>query len=471
MRKSLSRLRSIGGLAGGIGVGFGLAEGFRDATEFADVVQRLESQARLSGDALGQWGNRITEASSATGIARDKIAGALDEMVNLQGKAGLSATTMNTLATGMKATGTEGRDLARVMFTLTSNMKISEDQMRAVLGGIDAIGTESSIPFSQLASSYTEVAAAASNMGAKGPDGVFSTVAAMQAMRKQITTPDEIKTAFTGFADELVKKAPQIQRALGVTVAKGKGRKLVARDLFAIVSDLRELQKQGKITGDAVRVAFGKRSGKGIVALLNNFDEFERLRRLGIQGAKQDFLGLREMERANSTAGKLEKATNDLKLAFATSITPQTIEDVAAALSKVAGLIKKVSFGYSQLMSLFDSGSRNRRLIADTDTKTLIGAAANAFRDTGLAGVLPFVGADDEQFFRRPGDIDAFDRPAARAARAQLSGGSGGFMGATIRQFEQAVLRGTAGALKKQPVKVAGSGGGPATSPERSNPQ
>jgi TP901 family phage tail tape measure protein len=367
-RRVVGRLRGAAGMLGGIGIGVGigagLAKGLQDASQFEDQLQRLGSQARKFGSEMDVVRKSITKTSDETGLARSELTGALDEMVNLEGGSALTARNLETLAKGMQGTGTDGRELAQVMFTLGSNMKIAQDEMQGVLGGIDRIGTEASVPFSQLAASYTEVAAAASRMGVSGPQGVFQTVAAMQAMRKEITTPDEIKTSFTNLVTELLKKRKQIKRAFKIDVATGKGENTKLRDLFDIIQDFSQLDMSDAQRTLAITDVFGKRTAKGAIALLNNFKDFERFVSIGNEGAVEDFLGVRAQERAESAAGKLDAAINRLKLAFAEAFTPELIENVASAVGDVASGVNAAIDALRELKN-FVSGDNTNDLVGD----------------------------------------------------------------------------------------------------------
>ena len=208
--------------------------------EFEDQLDAIGVQAGASSEELGVLRNAVNETSRQTGLGRDAVAGAVDELVNLEGGSAATAANIDLMGRAVRASGADGKDLAGVMFALNSAFfdgKASTEEMEAALSSVLTVGKEGSIPLSEMAVVLQQVASQFDDVSASGTQGAADLAAALQAAREGFGSASEAGTGLRAAVGALVGKSKELKR-FGVNVFN------VGKDGSRELKPLREIMDQ-----------------------------------------------------------------------------------------------------------------------------------------------------------------------------------------------------------------------------------
>ena len=335
LRRSFSKATGVLKTAAGIGGLVGFATIGRDVLDFEDKLQRVGSQAGQTSKEVRGLRNDITKLSDATGLSRTQLVGGIDELVNLQGKTAVNADNLDTMATAMLGTGAAAEDVAGLMFALNNNLGIQKEEMKGVLSIIDKIGTEASVPFSELSRELAALTGRAQEFQQTGARGAANLVAAVQVLRERFKGTSEAANALAGAMVAIQKKEKTLNQ-LGVVTRTANGE---MRDLFETIFDIANNKRIGK---------------KGLITVIGRAEAAQAIRTVSdLRGKMEDFVKLgtqnkgfldeRALARQNSEIGRINKAWTNVKNTLAKVLTPELLEKFAGAMEKLAEVVEFVT--------------------------------------------------------------------------------------------------------------------------------
>ena len=340
--------KTLGGALSPLGIGAGaLGLGIigKQVLDFETTLVRLQNQADLTPEALGKLRRTITDLSKATGIGRDEILGAANNIVNLGGAAAFSEEKIQALSRVSIATGATMEDLSRVQFALDRSFfdsKASAVDLEEALAILTAAGKDGSITLEQMGGILQTSAPAFKAFGIEGNEATKQLGAFLQVAAKlgEFGTPEEVATGFSGFVTALKKNRKRIESELGVEVfTVGAGGLETLRLPLEILEEISKSKKALK--GGAVASAFGNKNAIRFVEALGTAQGFK----LFAQSMEQAGGAMKEMRQdgenfQNSTAGRLKQSFNDMQLSLTKAFTPERIESFANAMETVAGVVE-----------------------------------------------------------------------------------------------------------------------------------
>lgn len=299
--------------------------------------QKLDAIAVQSGktepqvDALRQ---QINATSRATGLSREEVATAVDQLVNLEGGSAATAANIDLMGRAVTASGAAGDDLAGVMFALNKSFfggTASAEEMEAALSAVLTAGKQGSIPLSEMSVVLQQVAAKFKDVSAGGVQGATDLAAAMQAVRPAFGSAAEAGTGLRAAVGALTGKSKELSN-FGVEVFN------IGKDGSRELKPLREIMDQIANSDlakrpDLLQKALGSSEALAFVnALLaaegrKAWDELAESAE-GSAAVQEDFL-----KRTRSQAGRIQTQMNNLNVTLDEAFTPERIEAFTVALS------------------------------------------------------------------------------------------------------------------------------------------
>jgi TP901 family phage tail tape measure protein len=220
--------RGIGAMAnsvGDLGRRIGLIGGALAALSFAGPIQaaaKWDEALRESAITLGKTGAGVEEFMARTGalwkqIGQDtgQYAAEVQKGAKLLGASGMDQTLieklMPTIAKVATATGATIEDTAKTVFSLSDSLKVSSDDMAAILGKLTVAGKLGRFEFRDMARELPELTAQMGKFGIKGAEAVEFLGASLQIGMLGTASPSMAATNLTNFltkinAPEAIKK-------------------------------------------------------------------------------------------------------------------------------------------------------------------------------------------------------------------------------------------------------------------------
>ncbi len=178
-----SRIGAIGGLVASISFAAPIAS----AAEWDQAIRDIAVTAGLSGQAaetfITETGRSYERLALQVGQRSRDIAAAAGQLVAAgldEGKVGAILPTLGRVSTASRAALT---DVASTAFTLSSTLKIADDQMEAALTSLLVAAKAGNVEFRDMAKYLPSIGAAAANLGLSGREGVATLGAALEVVR------------------------------------------------------------------------------------------------------------------------------------------------------------------------------------------------------------------------------------------------------------------------------------------------
>ncbi len=348
-----SRAKAIrGGIRGGIGMGLGIGAGLAGLDAIGNVASevldyernltRLQIAAGKTPEYMRGLSNEITNASKATGIGREQILGAATAYVTLTGDMDTARASADDFAKIAQATGSNVDDIAKAAAAASQNLGITSSQFESMFDTMTGQGKAGAIELKDMAAELSTIAPQwAQFANGKGLEGARKLGAAMQIVKKGFGgDAGETTVGVSNFLTAITKKASRFEGLNFFTETKGADGKKTKqlKDVFSII----DLISKSKIARDpeTLTKAFGSiEAYRAYIQLRDNREELDKLADSAQYAGtiQKDFNTYMQ-----SSAGRLDKAFNEMKIAVAAAFTPERIASFASALEKIVPILSKM---------------------------------------------------------------------------------------------------------------------------------
>jgi hypothetical protein len=322
-----------GGAGAVVGAGVGLATSqVDDVIEYERSIARLAIAQGKSNDQMRDFQLEVTKASDDWGVARNEVMKGVLAYQALTGDTAGATAAARTLAKVAQGTGAAVADVAGAAASLRDNLGIDPSKFEEMFSILNVQGKAGSVELKDFAQEVAALSAQWKQFrGGTGVAGATELGAAFQTVRKDVGSSSEAATRLLALSTSLVRNSSKLKSA-GIRVFDVKNGREVRRSFSAIMDDFR----RAKLGDTKLQKILG--SSEAVQALN------------AIKGHWQDFKGLvattdtgsidRDVKQyLASTAGKLEKSWNAVKLAVADAFTPERLEKFAVMLERLAGTV------------------------------------------------------------------------------------------------------------------------------------
>jgi TP901 family phage tail tape measure protein len=260
---------------------------------------------------------------------------------------------MQLIARAAQASGADVNDMAQLMFTLTENMKVAPTDLEATIGGLINQAKDGSIHFKELSKELVALGPVYSQFGVTGRQGAIQLGAMMQVARRGFGSASEAGTGVLRILRSLPQHASKF-RKFGVEVFK-PGSKTDLDTFDHIFNKIRNSKL--KLDREALIKAFGRTEGERFYQLLVMAnDEYQKLIEAGkMNGVVTGDLGTF----TESTSGRIDRAVEKMKNAFAQALTPERVEQIVGGIQRMAdampalmGAVGRVSDAFSAFIHM-----------------------------------------------------------------------------------------------------------------------
>lgn len=328
---------SLGGAMGMVGAG-GAAIGFaaigKEVLDFEQAMTDIEVQGNASAKTMVALRSTIKDLSRDNAQGRGELAGLADELVNLQGAAGLSAENLRVLADASFAAGGEAKDFAGVALSFANSFGLIDPSDLAK--GLDAYvtaGERGSIPMRNMTTMLQQNAASYAMFSGKGVEAAAGMAAVLQTLRKRSGPGNEAGTQLNALLEVFQNRVLAL-KSVGIEVKDSAG------EFLSVFEILDQVASSGILKNDkALKLGFGD-GGNAKKALLNLVDlrgEMEKNLASAIKGGE---VQSNIAKRRQSDSFKIKKSINDTKEAIAETFTPDRIKAFAEVLQKASEVLK-----------------------------------------------------------------------------------------------------------------------------------
>lgn len=373
--------------------GFGAVGGFaiigKQVIDFEGALTDVQVQAGKSKADVDELRSTINQVSLSTGVARDRVLGAVNALVNLQGEAGFSAAKMELLARASVAATAPMEDLAGVADALEESFGIDNvDDLEAALSAVITTGKQGKVPLNEMSLLLQQVSSDFKQFGVAGVQGAAQIAAAIQVGRKGFGTAGEIGTGLKAFIKALDQNAAKFREAGVEPFRELEDGTQVLRSFEEILIDIGNSELVKDRT--ALTKAFGSAEAAKFFRTLNepkNRTVFLALARdaaLAGDAIDKDFA-----EKQASAAGKMRTSINRMKLAIEETFTPERVEAFAEAVEVLAMVFGKALDKLSELSQglgdfLIEYGGAEREVQARKEAPQLLDDQVRAFAEGGV---------------------------------------------------------------------------------------
>ena len=349
--------KALGGGLGMLGAGFGIqaAGGLTEmVTEVFDVekaLTRLQIAGSMSAAELESFRQQTNAVSRSTGVARGEIVKGAAAYLAMTGDAKGAAEASQLFAEIAAGSGAGMEDIAKSAAALRQNLKIDPKDFRQAFDVLIKQGQLGAVEISDLSQQLAAIAPQFANFaGSKTVSGMADLGAMLQVVRQGFGSVEEAGTGFRGLMTQIEKNQKKLKKA-GINIIDPKTGKM--RDMLGIVRQIaanKALQAPGKlfeVLGEAKAV-------QALGLLIGKLDEVDQI--------KRDSLGSDQVAKNNaiwqaSSAGKIAKAWETVKVSLAEAFTPERIEKFAKVLGQAADIMAKIVGFTGDVIDFLDTAS------------------------------------------------------------------------------------------------------------------
>lgn len=325
--------RAFSGVLSPLGVGAG-ALGFaaigKEVVDFEEKLARLEIQSRGAIDASA-FREKANEISRATSMSRESVLESARAFVSMTGDAKGANDMLELFAKASIASGTGAEDIARMASGLQQTMNIDPKNMEQAFSIILSGGKTGSIEMREMAAIIGGLAPQFTRFGQRGAEGLAVLNAALQTIAPEFNNKSaEAATGMNAFMGAIEKNAARIKKNLGFSVYNKDGS---LKDLRTLVTQFGKAEGKGK---NLFKALGPKEAVKTVRALQGNLEKWDEITesQKGANDVSEDYAKIQQ-----SSAVKMKKAFNEMKLAIVETVTPERIERFVEMLEKVAKLV------------------------------------------------------------------------------------------------------------------------------------
>jgi TP901 family phage tail tape measure protein len=342
-------LSSIGtGL--GIQAATGITETITSIRDFERNLVRLQIASGKSAPEMERLRASIIEVSRATGVANDDILAGTQTYVDLTGDVDGATAAMSSFARIAQASGSSVGDVATATAALKQSMNLDSADIEAAFSGLIQQGKAGAVSLKDFAGELSKLAPKFAKFGgASGLTGIADLGAAFQITRQGFGSASEAATGMSALMTAMSRNAGIFAKA-EVKIFDKDPKTGVKR--FKSFRDIVDQIGASKLAKDpeALTKAFGSVEAQQAFDMLSkNRGELEKLYSAGLDaGAVQRDLNTY----LESSAGRLDQAMNNLKIAIVEAFTPERIAAFVEMVEKVASAIGTVIDGLSDLKDM-----------------------------------------------------------------------------------------------------------------------
>lgn len=317
----------------GVGVGAaGLQSLFTETLSLEEGLTRLGIQGGKTVAEMNAFREQMLRVSEETGLAAQEILDGARAYVSLTGDIEGAEKSMDLFAKVATASGATMEDITRTAASLRQNLKIDPKDFEKAFSTLLAQGKQNAIELKDTATILSGVAPLFSKFGITGTEGLTEMGAALQLVRQGFGSAEEAAVGFRGMMVAFLRNEKRF-RKLGIQIFEKRGGRRRLRRLSLIVE---ELARKG-LSEDKLIEAFGRVEGaRAFIELAKVPGKMEE-----IAAATRDVNDVMEDQAKflDSNAGQIRKAFNKLKVRIAESLTPERIEKLASAITKLVDLL------------------------------------------------------------------------------------------------------------------------------------
>lgn len=315
--------------------------------DFQRELTRLGIDLNKQPFEMQQIGDGIREISNQTGLGADRVLAAGRDYADLAGLQAFTMERMSLIARAAQASGSDVKDMAALMFTLTENMKVPDNQLEDTIGGLINQAKFGSIHFRELAKELVALGSVYSQFGVTGREGAIQIGAQMQLARHGFASASEAATGILRIYRSLPQHASKFAKA-GVDIWM-PGSKTKLRPFEDIIHQIQKSKLS--LDRELLIKSFGRTEGERfyqvITALAAQYDEMKKAGEAN--GVVQRDLATY----TESAAGRIDVAMERMKNGFAQALTPERIDQIVGGIESIAGAMPKIVGAISTVMDAF----------------------------------------------------------------------------------------------------------------------
>lgn len=315
--------------------------------DFQKELTRLGIDLNKQPAEMQAIGQGIREISSATGLGADKVLAAGRDYADLAGLQAFTMERMSLIARSAQASGSDVKDMAALMFTLTENMKVPDNQLEDTIGGLINQAKFGSIHFRELAKELVALGSVYSQFGVTGREGAIQIGAQMQLARHGFASASEAATGILRIYRSLPQHASKFAKS-GVDIWL-PGSKTNMRPFEDIIHQIQKSKLS--LNRELLIKSFGRTEGERFYQVLTALtDQYNQMKEAGqANGVVQKDLATY----TESAAGRIDVATERIKNGFAEALTPERIDQIVGGIEQIVAAMPKIVGAISDVMDAF----------------------------------------------------------------------------------------------------------------------
>lgn len=328
--------------------------------DFQRELTRLGIDLNKQPGEMQEIGEGIRRISSEVGLGADQVLAAGRDYADLAGLQAFTMERMSLIARAAQASGSDVKDMAALMFTLTENMKVPDNQLEDTIGGLINQAKYGSIHFRELAKELVALGSVYQQFGVVGREGAIQIGAQMQLARHGFASASEAATGILRIYRSLPQHASKFAQA-GVHIWKD-GSKTVLRPFEDIIHQI----QKSPLALDRERLikSFGRTEGERFYQVLTSLTaEYDNMKRAGeANGVVARDLGTY----TESAAGRIDVAIERIKNGFAQALTPERIDQIVGGIEQIVNAMPKIVSAIDTAMDAFSGMVHLFRSAGDT---------------------------------------------------------------------------------------------------------
>lgn len=303
MQGQYSKMKSAWGGAAiaGAGVGYALGAPIKQAAEAEYQQQLIANTVGLTKQQQIELNQKVAEYSKLT----NQTQGDLTQGVGFLTAAGMDySTAINMLGTMGKtatATGSNIEDVAKTLYAVNSNLKITASEGAAAMDAVLIASKEGNVEFKDMAAYLPTVTAGAASLGITGQKGLAALAAGAEVARIGAGSAEEAFNNQKNFLQKITSKEFVTNAAkMGINMKDQIQKGLASGDLLGYLTKyFKDLTKGDKFKTSAL---FTDMQAQGYInAQMQNYDKYIAIRDKALNGGGE----------VDKDAGKMMNTTQE----------------------------------------------------------------------------------------------------------------------------------------------------------------
>lgn len=315
--------------------------------DFGRELTRLGIDLNKQPAEMQAIGEGIREISNQTGLGADKVLAAGRDYADLAGLQAFTMDRMSLIARSAQASGSDVKDMAALMFTLTENMKVPDNQLEDTIGGLINQAKFGSIHFRELAKELVALGSVYSQFGVTGREGAIQIGAQMQLARHGFASASEAATGVLRIYRSLPQHASKF-KAANVDIWQA-GSKTKMRPFEDIIKQIQNSKLA--LDRELLIKTFGRTEGERFYQVLTSLTaQYNEMKKAGeANGVVARDLGTY----TESAAGRIDVAMERVKNGFAQVLTPERIDQIVSGIEAIVGAMPAIVSAIGTAMDAF----------------------------------------------------------------------------------------------------------------------